>query len=150
MFRFINAFASRSTTVDPATKAKFRVSIPGLPTSIGFQKCSGLSLEVGVSEYEESGFENTHKLVGRQKVEAVTLERGVYADTDMMALVKSAMTNPDIRNTIIIEHLTPTGVVARKYQLAEAWVSKWEGSDLDASSDDAAIEKITIQFEYYM
>ena len=60
------------------------------------------------------------------------------------------LTDSNLRNTVIIEILDRFGNAKRTYKLAEAWVSKWEGSDLDASSDDVAIEKLTVQFEYFL
>ena len=147
---FYKAHAARTTSVDPLQKFKFRLTIPGLPTGIGFQKVSGLTQEVGVTEYDEGGFDYTHKLPGREKVGEITAERGEYADSNLRDLLKSTLTNPSLWNTIIIERLNRYGEAARTYKLAEAWVSKWEGGDYDASSDDVAIEKITIQFEYYL
>lgn len=146
----INAFAARTTSVDPLQKFKFRLTIPGLPSGIGFQKVSGLTQEVGVTEYDEGGFGYTHKLPGRQKVGEVAAERGSYADKSFQNLLQQALTNPNMRNTIILEHLDRFGNAVRTYKLAEAWVSKWESSDYDASSDDVAIEKLTIQFEYFL
>ena len=75
------AHAARTSSEDPLQQFKFRVTIPGLPTTIGFQKVSGLTKEVGVVEYDESGYNYTHKLPGKNKVGEVTLERGMYADT---------------------------------------------------------------------
>ena len=146
----IHAFAARTTSVDPLQKFKFRLTIPGLPSGIGFQKVSGLTQEVGVTEYDEGGFGYTHKLPGRQKVGEVTAERGSYADKSFQNLLQKTLTNPNMRNTVIIEHLDRFGNAVRTYKLAEAWVSKWESSDFDASSDDVAIEKLTIQFEYFL
>ena len=146
----IKAFAARTTSVDPLQKFKFRLTIPGLPSGIGFQKVSGLTHEVGVAEYDEGGFDYTHKLPGRQKVGEVTAERGSYADNSFQNLLKQTLTNPNMRNTVIFEQLNRYGEAVRTYKLAEAWVSKWEGSDADASSDDVAIEKLTIQFEYFL
>ena len=146
----LKAFAARTTSVDPLQKFKFRLTVPGLPSGIGFQKVSGLSHEVGVVEYDEGGFDYTHKLPGRQKVGEVTAERGSYADNSFQNLLKQTLTNPNMRNTVIFEQLDRYGAPVRTYKLAEAWVSKWEGSDADASSDDVAIEKLTIQFEYFL
>ena len=146
----IKAFAARTTSVDPLQKFKFRLTVPGLPSGIGFQKVSGLTHEVGVTEYDEGGFNYTHKLPGRQKVGEVTAERGSYADNSFQNLLKQTLTNPSMRNTVIFEQLNRYGETVRTYKLAEAWVSKWEGSDADARSDDVAIEKLTIQFEYFL
>lgn len=147
---FMTAHAARTASLDPLQKFRFRVTIPGLPSEIGFQTVSGLSYEVNSTEYSEGGYEYTHKLPGKPSVGEITCERGAYQDTSLADLIKETLTNPDFRQTIVIEHLDRFGNVGRTYKLAEAWVSKWEGSDLDASSDDVAIEKITIQFEYYL
>ena len=147
---FMTAHAARTASLDPLQKFRFRVTIPGLPSEIGFQTVSGLSYGVSSTEYSEGGYEYTHKLPGKPTVGEVTCERGAYQDTSLADLIKETLTNPDFRQTIVIEHLDRFGNVGRTYKLAEAWVSKWEGGDLDASSDDVSIEKITIQFEYYL
>ena len=147
---FMKAFAARTITNDPLQKFMFRVTVPGLPTGLGFQKVGGLTREVGVVEYLEGLYQYTHKLPGREKVSEVTLERGSYATKELEAQYKKVLTDSNLRNTVIIEILDRFGNTKRTYKLAEAWVSKWEGSDLDASSDDVAIEKLTIQFEYFL
>lgn len=146
----IKAFAARTIANDPLQKFMFRVTIPGLPAGLGFQKVGGLTREVGVVEYLEGLYTYTHKLPGREKVGEVTLERGSYASKELEAQYKKVLTDPNVRNTVIIEILDRFGNAKRTYKLAEAWVNKWEGSDLDASSDDVAIEKITLQFEYFL
>lgn len=129
---------------------KFRVSMPGLPAGMGFQKVSGLTREIGVVEYDEGGYSHTHKLTGKEQGGEVTLEKGMFANTDLEEIYKRSLNSPDYRTTVIIEQLDKFGKVARSWTLAEAWVSKWEGSELDATSEDVAIESITIQFEYYL
>lgn len=141
---------SRTVVNDPLQKFMFRVTVPGLPVGIGFRKVGGLTREVGVVEYLEGLFQHTHKLPGREKVSEVTLERGSYASKELEEKYKEVLFNPAFRTTVIIEILNRFGETKRVYKLAEAWVSKWEGSDLDASSDDVAIEKLTIQFEYFL
>ena len=146
----MKAFAARTLANDPLQKFMFRVTVPGLPAGIGFQKVGGLSREVGVVEYLEGLYTYTHKLAGREKVGEVTLERGSYASKELEQAYTKILKDPKARNTVIIEILDRFGKAKRTYKLAEAWVSKWEGSDLDATSDDVAIEKITIQFEYFL
>lgn len=141
---------ARTYANDPLQMFKFRVSMPGLPAGMGFQKVSGLSREIGVVEYDEGGYSHTHKLTGKEQGGEVTLEKGMFANTDLEEIYKRSLNNPDYRTTVIIEHLDKFGKVARSWTLAEAWVSKWEGSELDATSEDVAIESITIQFEYYL
>lgn len=140
----------RTASNDPLQKFKFRVTIPGVPTAVGFQKASALSNEVEVVEYREGGYGHTAKLPGQAKVPEVTLERGTFADSNFEELFKQTVTDPDFRTTVTIELMDKEGNTKKIWNLAEAWVSKWEGSDLDASSSDVAIEKITIQFEHYL
>lgn len=144
------AYASRTMVEDPLQKYMFRVSVPGLDGSMGFQKCSGLTFESDVVEYAEGSWDYIHKIAGRGKVSEITLERGEYNDTEFKQLAESVLKSGDYRGTVIIEHLDRTGNVARTYKLAEAWVSKWESSDLDGESSDLAIETLTIQFEYFL
>lgn len=141
---------ARTYANDPLQMFRFRVSMPGLPAGMGFQKVSGLSREIGVVEYDEGGYSYTHKLTGKEQGGEVTLEKGMFANTDLEEIYKRSLNSPDYRTTVIIEQLDKFGKVARSWTLAEAWVSKWEGSELDATSEDVAIESITIQFEYYL
>ena len=121
----IKAQAQRTTSNDPAQKFKFRLTIPGLPTGIGFQKVSGLSHEVNVTEYDESSSDYTYKLAGKEKVGEITAERGVYTDNSFHDLLKETLNSPNMRKTIIFERLNRFGEVIRTYKLAEAWISKW-------------------------
>lgn len=146
----VRAFAQRTSVDDPLQKFNYRLLIPGLPSGIGFQKVSGLGEEVNVTTYAESGSDYDLKMPGRRKVSEITAERGEYADYSLRSLLKDALTSSNFRKTIIIQKLNRFGGVAKTYKLAEAWVSKWEGSDMDASSDDVSIEKVTIQFEHYI
>lgn len=143
------AHAARTSSEDPLQKFKFRVTIPGIPSQIGFQKVSGLSKEVNVVEYDESAFEYTHKLPGKTKFGEVTMERGMFSDSSMLDQMK-VIQNPDYRTTMIVQLMDRFGNVQRTWKLAEAWISKWEGSDFDATSDDVAIETITVQYEYML
>lgn len=147
---FQKALAVRTASQDPLQKFKFHVSIPRLPTDMGFQRVSGLTDEVSVIEYAEGGTDYLMKLPGRRKVNEVTCERGQYANSGFHELMLRTLTDQDLRNTVIITQYNRFGRPAKVYKLANAWVSKWEGTDLDAKSDDVAIEKITIQFEYYL
>jgi phage tail-like protein len=119
-----------------------------MPAGMGFSKMGGLNVERAVTEYNEGGYDHTHKLAGREKVGEVTLERGLYASKELEQYYKNALTTG--RGTLIIELLDRVGRVAQTWKLAEAWGNKREIGDFDAGSDDVAIEKITIQYEYLM
>lgn len=139
---------SRARVSDPLQKFKFTVTIPGLPSGFGFNKMSGIKRDTGVVEYNEGGYPHTIKLPGKEKVEAVTLEKGMLLGKELENLYKKTLTNPNYRFTCTVIQNDTSGAIARKWTLAECWVSAWEGSDLDATSEDVAIEKIVIQYEY--
>lgn len=141
---------ARSRANDPLQKYNYVVNVAGLPTGMGFTKVSGLKASVGVVEYAEGGYKATHKLAGKEKVDPITLERGVYKSKEFETLYKKTLSDPNYRNTVTISLLDKNGTVQRTWKLAEAWVSSWEGTDFDASSEDVAIEKITIEFEYFL
>lgn len=144
--------AARSVTSDPLQKFMFEVSVPGMP-SMGFQKVDGLEREVAVVEYFEGLSQHAYKLTGRESVSDITLERGVYGnniDDSMLDFYKKVLTNPACRSTVTIRIKDRFGNTRKTYKLAECWASKWEGTDLDASSDDVAIETLTLTFEYFI
>lgn len=141
---------ARTAEQDPLQSFMFKVSIPGLPNGVGFQKIGGLSREVAVVEYLESMYEHKHKLAGRETVGEVTFERGMYADNYLRDLYEAIFKNPTARNTIVISVCDRIGNVRKTFSLAECWFSKYEIGDLDATSDDVIIETLTMQFEYFL
>lgn len=146
----LNAMASRTIEADPLQSFMFRVSIPGLPTGVGFQKVGGLSREVEVVEYLENMYDHTHKLPGRETVSDVTFERGMYADDYLQGIYEKVFNNNTVRNTVVIQVCDRFGKIRREFKCAEAWFSKYECADLDATSSDVIIETLTMAFEYFL
>lgn len=144
----VNAMA-RTFASDPLQKFNFSITIDGLPAAVGFQKIGGLSREIGVATYSEAGYNAEHKLKGRQVGGQLTCERGAYASKELEKLFKDALTdkNHPKRKDISIRLLDRDGAVRRAWRAAGCWVSKWEIDDLDATSDDVIIEKLTIEYE---
>lgn len=146
----LTAEAVRSFESDPLQAYTFRLSIPGLPSGVGFQKVSGLSREVEVIEYFENMGSHSRKMPGRETVGDITLERGAYADKYLQSLYEANFTNSAKRNTVVIQVCDRTGKIRREFKCAEAWFSKYECADLDASSSDVLIETLTMTFEYFL
>ena len=139
---------------------------------IGFQKVSGISADLNVVEYHEGCTNYPMKLAGKASFSEATFERGLIPPKytlldsevtssfsspatgssdpvnilDYLTLVASDGTH---RMKITIDILARDGSIRAQYILRNAFVSKWEAPDLDASSDDVAIEKITVQYEYF-
>lgn len=142
---------ARSRVSDPLQKYRFLVSGLGLPAGAGFQKVSGLGCEKGIVEYNEGGFKATHKIPGREKYSDVTLERGLIRGSSILTTVwDKQKTDATTRFDMVIQLQTPDGQPSEIWTLCEAWISKWEGPELDANSDDVAVEKITVTYEYML
>lgn len=146
----ISAMAARTIESDPLQSFMFKVSIPGLPTGVGFQKVGGLSREVEVVEYFENMYDHAHKLPGRESVSEVTFERGMYADDYLQGLYEKVFNNNTVRNTVVIQVCDRFGAIKREFKCAEAWFSKYECANLDATSSDVIIETLTMVFEYFL
>ena len=146
----ISAMAARTIEADPLQSFMFKVSIPGIPTGVGFQKVGGLSREVEVVEYFENMYDHAHKLPGRESFSEVTFERGMYADDYLQGLYEKVFNNNTVRNTVVIQVCDRFGAIKREFKCAEAWFSKYECADLDATSSDVIIETLTMVFEYFL
>ena len=146
----ISAMAARTIEADPLQSFMFKVSIPGIPTGVGFQKVGGLSREVEVVEYFENMYDHAHKLPGRESVSEVTFERGMYTDDYLQGLYEKVFNNNTVRNTVVIQVCDRFGAIKREFKCAEAWFSKYECADLDATSSDVIIETLTMVFEYFL
>ena len=144
------AYAARTFSSDPLQSFKFRVSISGVPSSIGFKSVGGLSREVEVVEYLENMFDYTHKLPGRETVGEITFERGMYADTTLIDTYKTIFTSKGTRRDVTVSVCDRFGTARRTFRLAECWFSKYEVADLDAESSDVLIETLTMQFENFL
>ncbi len=140
----------RTVSNDPLQKYKYRVSVPGLPSGMGFTKVSGLKREVNTVTYEEGGYSHTRKLSGKETVDPITLERGAFSGKELQDLYKKILSNPDFRTTATIESLDKFGNPQRSWTLAEAWVKSWSIDDLDSTSDGVLLERIVIEFEHYL
>lgn len=145
------AYAVRTFSSDPLQAFKFRVSISGIPSSIGFKSIGGLSREVEVVEYLENMFDYKHKMPGRETVGEITFERGMYADKTLENAYKSIFkASTAVRRDVTINVTDRYGAIRRTFQLAECWFSSFKIADLDAGSSDVLIETLTMQFENFL
>jgi phage tail-like protein len=132
---------------DPFASFNFLVEIDGV-TRAGFSEVTGLNTEVNVVEYREGTDPNTpRKLPGLFKNSNVTLKRGVSLDTDLFNLYKTAV-DGDIRRvnmSIVLRDEKQTEVV--RWNLLEAWVSKYVVPDLKANANEMAIETVELAHE---
>ncbi|MGE0464351.1 MAG: phage tail protein [Vicinamibacterales bacterium] len=135
-----------SSRRDPFHGFNFRVEIDGVAVA-AFAQVSGLSSETDVVEYREGADFRARKLPGLTKYANIVLKRGITVDRSLWEWRK-AITNGriDRRNGAIILMDAERNEVAR-WTFVEGWPAKWEGPDLDARSNDVAIETLEIAHE---
>jgi len=140
-----------SNRVDPLTGYHFYLEIDGI-TQARFRECSGLTSESQAIEYKEAnkdGVTVIKKVPGVLKWSDITLKRGI---TDIMELwawrtqVEEGKVDAARKNGSIVLYNQANTEVAR-WNFTDGWPMKISGPQLNAGSDDIAVEEITIAHE---
>jgi phage tail-like protein len=122
------------------------ITFDGMPTAY-FRSVSGLSMEIEVVEFREGGSNDVHKLPGRVKYPNLVLKQGFSGASELQKWAfRIAAGQFEHKNATIVISDQKGQPVAR-YTLTNAFPAKWEGPDLDASSNEIAIETIEIAHE---
>lgn len=129
---------------DPLRNFRFRVEIDGIQQA-GFSEVTGFDATVDPIDYRE-GPDPTHvrKLTGLTKYGNVTLKWGV---TDSMALYdwhQQIVKGEIVRKNIAIIVVDEAGQDKARWQIVEAWPSKYDPTDLNAKGNDVSIEMVEI------
>jgi phage tail-like protein len=137
--------ARRAT--DPFASFNFKLEVEGI-TVAGFSEVTGLNQESNVIDYREGQEPITpRKLPGLNKFGNITLKRGISPDLSVYNWRKT-VTDGDIerRNASIVLHNEKHEEVVR-WNLVNAWPSKYVGPDLKANANEVAIESIELTHE---
>jgi len=137
--------ARRAT--DPFASFNFKLEIEGI-TVAGFSEVTGVNQESNVIDYREGQEPITpRKLPGLNKFGNITLKRGISPDLSVYNWRKT-VTDGDIerRNASIVLHNEKHEEVVR-WNLVNAWPSKYVGPDLKANANEVAIETVELTHE---
>ena len=133
---------------DPYRGYNFEVQIDS-STVAGFREVSGLGFTTDPVEYREGTDVPLHvrKLTGLRKFDNLMLKRGFTQNAELWQWYKNTLNGiEDRRNGAIVLHDELHNAVAR-WNFEGAWITKWEGPSLNATSNDVAIEGITLAVE---
>ena len=148
VFAVIVVNAQRTQRQDPLPAFLFSVEING--QNVGFFKSvGGLKIETDVIEYQEGGDGGgtIHKLAGATHYANIRLTRGFTGDRALYDwFVATKKPNPTRVNGRIIM-LNNHGTQVAAWRFVNGFPVKWEGPDLDASTNEVAIESIEIAHE---
>jgi phage tail-like protein len=155
--KFMSEFGAKTQRFDPYKNFKFRVKWEGKYVA-GIRKVSGLKRSTEVVKHrEETESSESRKSPGRNKFEAITLDRGVTHDKEfeqwagkVTKFGSRAAGSKDFRKDIIIEIYNEAGQLARAYTIFRCWVSEFQAvSDLDANANAVLIQHIKLENEGY-
>jgi len=132
---------------DPFASQNFLLEIQGI-TKAGFSECTGLNAESNVIEYREGGDDITpRKLPGLNKFGNVTLKTGLTQDASLFNWHKQVMDGDITRQNVSIIVLDEKRQEQVRFNLRNAWPSKYTAPDLKANANEIAIEAIEIAHE---
>lgn len=134
--------------VDPYAGYNFAVELDGI-TRAGFRECSGLETSQDAGEYREGTDRNlaVRKIPGLNSYGDITLSRGFTSDIKLWEWREKAMKGTVERHDISITLLDDLGNARITWNLFECWPRSWSGPSLSASSNEVAIEQLTLACE---
>lgn len=132
---------------DPYRAYNFLVEIDGI-TRAGFRECSGLDSSQAPIEYREGNDGPTpRKLPGLVKYSNITLKWGMTDDAELWAWHEKAADGKVERKNLSIVLLDDAREEKVRWNLREAWPTKWTGPSFNATGTDVAIESLEIVHE---
>jgi phage tail-like protein len=129
---------------DPLRNFRFRLEIAGI-TEAHFSEVTGFDITSDVIDYRE-GDEPTHvrKLPGLTKYGNITLKRGVTDSMDIYNWYKDIVAGKIERKTIAIIVRDELGDDKARFNITQAWPSKYDPMDLNAKGNDVSIETLEL------
>jgi len=140
------AFSDERRAFDHVGNFNFIVEIDGVSAG-AFKNADGLNAEVSIIEYQDGNDLVLRKRPGRAKYGDITLKRGYVEDNSLFNWFMAGVQGKVMRKSVSIVLLNSNGDEVVRYNLFEAWPSKWKGFTLDGKADDAAVEEITFCVE---
>ena len=134
--------------VDPFRSYNFKLEINGV-TEAHFHECSNIGVKVHALKWRSGGASQVvHRLPGRVEYADITLRYGLTKSTDMWKWLLTAVNGTVERKNISICVLEQDGVTeALRWNLMQAWISEWRGTNLNALSHEVGIEEMVLVYE---
>jgi phage tail-like protein len=151
-------FTVNAQRFDPYLNFKFRLMWDGRYVA-GISKVSALKRSTEIVEHRVGGDPSTsRKSPGRNKFEAITLERGVTHDLEFERWANKVwnfgaglgmeVSLENFRKDIILQVFNEAGQLALAYKIYRCWVSEYQAlPDLDANANAVAIQHLKLENE---
>ncbi|MFI9527136.1 phage tail protein [Micromonospora fluostatini] len=130
----------------------FQVELGGIQVEL-VEEVSGLTVEldsIEVKQVTPTGELIIRKIPGARKAGEVTITRGLDQSSSFTEWIKETFLKGSVdaaRQNISIIITNADKSQTRRFDLTNAWVSKWEGPSLKAGDTSPATEKVTVVYE---
>lgn len=133
--------------VDPFKNFRFLLEIDGIVQG-GFTECTGFGSQIEVVEYREGGEPATvRKLTGRVTYPDMTLRWGITDARELYDWHYAAVSGRIERRNGSIILQNDVGEEQVRWNFFDAWPSQYDAPDLNATSNEVAIDALTIAYE---
>ena len=134
--------------VDPYKNFRFLVEIDGI-VQAGFSEVSGFGSDIEVVEYREGGDPNrVRKLTGKVSYPDLTLKWGLTDSRDLYDWHHTAVNGEMVRKNGAVIQLDDVGEEVMRWNFYQAWPSKWNGPDFNATGNEVSIDELTVSCEW--
>jgi phage tail-like protein len=117
----------------------------------GFQECSGIGMEVTVSEYRNGNEKenSVRKITGLNKSTDVTLKRGVIGSLNLYAWLNQIRNGDQsaLRTVVIQLQNEDHTAVVQTWKLMRARIIKHTSGPMNAKGTDVAMEELVLAYE---
>lgn len=133
---------------DPYQQYNFLVEIDGIARA-GFTECGGLTTDTDIIDYREGADStlNVRKLAGLRKYTNLTLKHGYTQDKSFWEWRKKIINGEMDRRSASVVLLDEQRNEVLRWNIREAWISKWDSGPFNAKTNDVAIEAIELVHE---
>lgn len=134
--------------VDPYRAYNFKLEIQGV-TAGHFTEVSGFDISVQAIPYREAGVSQVvRQIPGQVEYGAITLRYGLTSSSELWEWFMNSVRGKVERRNVSIVMVGSDGVAeVMRYNLNNAWPSRWRGAALDALGREMAIESLTLAFD---
>jgi len=132
---------------DPLRNFRFRLEIDGIQQA-GFSEATVPDTTSDVVEYRE-GIELTtpRKLPGLTKYGNLSLKWGTTDSMELYAWRKQIIDGAIVRKNIAVIVIDEAGADKARFEFVNAWPSKYDPADLNATGNAVAVETLEIVHE---
>ena len=129
---------------DPFRNFRFRVEIDGIQQA-AFSEVTGIESTVEPIDYRV-GTDPTHvrKLPGMTKYSPITLKWGVTDSSELHDWHEEIINGVIKRKSVSITLVNEDGKDGARWEVRDAWPSKYHGADLNAKGNEVVIELLEL------